>query len=158
MPLYSDWWRTRAVRRRNLNDHSLKMPDTHTLSPVSYLYSPKLQTSQSVVSKVDLQTDELSPSLYERGQHQFLFTLIIPSYSAPTERSPRGRLTYQVVATAITDGMRKSKLESSVPISLVTNPAPYVLVLVLPPSFSRKPFRSFLINKMRSVGSAIPVN
>ncbi|KAF8311388.1 hypothetical protein DL93DRAFT_2046860, partial [Clavulina sp. PMI_390] len=101
------------------------------------------QSGQVVISNAQLQPRGLANSDLPRGQHEYEFILVIPSSSAPSEKSRRGKVSYEVVATAdyardhqsssslanqahatTSTSSRVRTLEDSVPVSLVINPAP----------------------------------
>lgn len=112
-------------------------------------HDPLLLLQPSSTSSTSSNNSDID-NIYDQGEHHFLFSLIIPSSSAPSsEKSPRGRVNWHVSASAsinsfgdcmnagggggLTRSMRlknKAKsVECAVPVFLVINPAPYVVPL-----------------------------
>ncbi|KAF9507614.1 hypothetical protein BS47DRAFT_1321174 [Hydnum rufescens UP504] len=60
--------------------------------------------------------------LFERGQHHFAFTIILPSSLAPTEGSQLGRIFYKIVATAKGDGIVGSDVTTYEKIIIIASP------------------------------------
>lgn len=58
-----------------------------------------------------------------QGQHSFAFTLVVPSSSAPYERSQYGRVYYKIVATAKGDGLIGTDLVAERDVHIVVNPS-----------------------------------
>lgn len=76
------------------------------------------------IASVDIQ-EELGPDrLYPKGKHCFAFTLVIPSSTAPSERSEHGSIEHKIVALAEGDGLKSPDVEASVPVCLAVNLAP----------------------------------
>lgn len=68
--------------------------------------------------------DESLERVYVSGDHTFMFSVIIPSSTAPYERGEYGWIEHKLVATARGEGVFKPNIESSLPILLIANPAP----------------------------------
>lgn len=83
----------------------------------------RYEATQHTIAEVYLQSSK-DERLYEKGEHAFSFTLVIPSSTAPFERCAHGRIIHTIQAVAQGDGMTSSNIEASRPIYLVVNPAP----------------------------------
>jgi hypothetical protein len=75
------------------------------------------------VSEAHFQGDA-AECLYQRGKHAFLFTIVVPSSTPPSERGAHGRVDYKLHAVAQGDSMLNGNIETSVPVFLIANPAP----------------------------------
>lgn len=82
----------------------------------------RCESGETIATEVYLQ--ENPNQLYPSGTHTFVFTLIVPSSTAPYERCEHGKIEHRVVAVAEAEGFTKPKVEASAPIHLVVNPAP----------------------------------
>ena len=61
--------------------------------------------------------------LFDKGEHSFAFTIVIPSSSAPFERCHYGRVYHKLYAIAKGSGAMNGNVEAEKDIYLVVNPA-----------------------------------
>lgn len=95
----------------------------NSLSNALFTVIIRYEATQGTIAEVYLQSSK-DERMYEKGEHIFSFTLVIPSSTAPFERCAHGRIIHTLTAVAQGEGMTGSNVETSVPIYLIANPAP----------------------------------
>lgn len=82
------------------------------------------RSSKPTKSTVNAESDAKSKIFLSKGVHGFEFSIILPSNSAPFERSTFGTVNYTLSATALAAGRSKTNLSIEKPIYPVVNPDP----------------------------------
>ena len=83
--------------------------------------SCRYESGETTEAEVSL-TSPNDEVLLEKGEHNYAFTIIIPSSLAPSEKSKHGRIFYKIVGTAKGVGFMGSYIKAEQRIIIIASP------------------------------------
>ena len=93
-------------------------------SKAQFLCFDSYEQAESTVAEVHLQDPSSPEHAYDKGEHTFAFSLVVPASSPVFEKCRWGKVVHTIDAVAEGVGRIASNVTASRPIYLVGNPAP----------------------------------
>lgn len=112
----------RLAKAKRIKSLSVRLVSTYNIEFGEPDY--RCESGQTTVSEVSLLETDGTNRVWVKGEHSFLFTLVIPSSTAPFQRCEFGSIEHKIVAVAEGDGFANTNVTAEVPIFLAANPAP----------------------------------